>query len=110
MYTAFSEITSFLESIRSLFDTDVTFSPILPQRSSPRSAIRKLNLQIREFCDKNYLSYLYPEVFESLTAIDRLISRDGIHLSYLGVKALQSAVESHMMELFKYGYDSELNY
>ena len=60
MYTAFSEITSFLESIRSLFDTDVTFSPILPQRSSPRGAIRKLNLQIREFCDKNYLKGLFP--------------------------------------------------
>jgi len=110
MRTAYSEITSCLDAIRNLFEINVTYSPILPQRHSPPGAIRTLNLKIQNFVISNSFNYLFPEKFEDPDAFERLVSRDGIHLSHLGVKSLQAAVETHMSELFMHGIDCELNF
>jgi hypothetical protein len=107
---AVDDVTQLLNELRKLFLTNVTFSPILPQLSSPPGAIYAINARINNFCQRNDFSRLFPEEFENFNSIElkKLIARDQIHLSFVGVEKLTLAVENHIKFLFNAsGLDDE---
>ena len=95
---AVDHVTQLLHELRGLFQTNVTFSPILPQLSSPLGAIYAANNKINTFCANYGFGYIYPEDFTdyNLVELKKLIAKDCIHLSFLGVEKLTLAVENHL--------------
>jgi hypothetical protein len=100
---AFDEVSHLLGSLRNVFsDSNIVFSPILPQRNAPPGCINSINDHMYEFCDMQRFDRLYPAAFDDRQATSKYIARDGVHLNESGVAELTSAINVHIYHTLKY--------
>lgn len=87
-------------SVQALFKSAaMTFSPILPQlqqNGPPPGLVCVINTKMDMFCTRNKFSFLRPLAF-GRHGVQKLICKDGIHLSFDGVAELTSVLEKHFM-------------
>jgi hypothetical protein len=102
-HRAFDEVSHLLDSLRNLFsNSNIVFSPILPQRNAPPGCINIINDHLYEFCDMMRFDRLFPASFDNRQATSQYIARDGVHLNELGVAELTSAINNHIYRALKY--------
>ena len=89
-----------LDSLRDLFDCQMTFSSILPQLGDMfRAGISAINIQIFEHCHANGYELLLPSPFIERSRgrlNERLYAKDGIHAGKLGIETLYSYLADHL--------------
>ena len=103
------EIENFLQSLTALMPASlISFSQVLPrilgegaEISETLNAIRLLNVSLRDACQFHRLGFIEHADFQPIRGrIDRtLLARDGCHLSFHGVAAIEQSLRDHI-EIF----------
>ena len=100
-----TEIVQLLDAIRSLFQAEVSFSCILPQRNLDIiDGINVINNAIYDHCSTNGIWFLQCLDFKRVYGVldNALLANDGIHLSRKGVVAMHRCLADHISYVHKY--------